>query len=484
MPHSTADARPAGKRFETPGPLFTAAPPAPALDAACDGHGSGNSDKTTTTPTPTPTTPAALPLPPTLTPATTTIQSVPVGVLSTLQAVSDLSASTGSLPSTTTTLTNTLPPTQSAALRALNAPAFQSQASSHVAKSTSSRTTLSSQPVVVRTYSGARHGPRHSSGPTSPRHPAMNGHPSQRTSALSAGLARHTERLPSLDDFSFSAVLRAVDPEIRDAIDAIAQICARSRMSLADEYDAHLPPQGEITGTGPGWAAGVGALVNRGRIPRTGQVWSAAENPLTAVPEASSSSEKLASESRGSTSAGGKKRSQSAYGSLKSFISGGSGRRKSAAAALEHAETGASGRTEALNSHGPAWSVNTSSPSHPAITIVTSPQASNQLSLDTSSTITDIPEQFEDVPAPRPHTAIARQVPSHRRHVSLVSLPSARTPSSTLSSLASWLSWSRHPNSDSASQQEATQAEARLREMLILTQDSNLGRTKAPLSVG
>jgi hypothetical protein len=73
----------------------------------------------------------------------------------------------------------------------------------------------------------------------------MNGQ--SNASVLSAGLARQNEQLPAIEDFSFSAILRAVDPEIRDAIDAIAEICARSRMSLADEYDAHLPPQGEIT---------------------------------------------------------------------------------------------------------------------------------------------------------------------------------------------------------------------------------------------
>ncbi|KAF3034494.1 hypothetical protein E8E12_003939 [Didymella heteroderae] len=204
-------------------------------------------------------------LPPALTPATTTRQSVALGVFSTLwghnsasthEAVSiaipsnapyadareqhnDLAASTGSVPSTTTTLTNTLPPLQSAAIRALNAPAFHAQGKP--AKSTSSKTTVTSQPVVVRTYSGSRHTSRPGSGFNTPRSFAMNGQ--SNASALSAGLARQNEQLPAIEDFSFSAILRAVDPEIRDAIDAIAEICARSRMSLADEYDAHLPPQ-------------------------------------------------------------------------------------------------------------------------------------------------------------------------------------------------------------------------------------------------
>lgn len=440
-------------------------------------------------------------LPPTLTPA------VSLGVLSTLWGASqaspvpavvthaasrdgqepppDLAASTGSVPSTTPTLINTLPPNQSAALRALNAPAFQSQASPNTktksAKSTSSQTTLSSQPVVVRTYSGSRHNSRHPSGRNSPRYPSMNGHTSQNPSALSAGLRGRTERLPTLDEFSFSAVLRAVDPEIRDAIDAIAEICARSRMSLADEYDAHLPPQGEITDAGPVWASGVGALAGRGRLSRISQGWSAAENQLTAVPEASSSSERLAGDGRGSARGNGRQRSQSAYGSLKSVISGGSGRNNVAGDTSEQAEAGPSTRSRSVKPPAPAWSVDTS---YPAITIRTSPQASKQLSLDTSSTIRDVPEDPSNTTAVRPQTAIPRQSHAHRRNASLFSLQAPPRPRpGTLSSLTSWLPWPRPTNLESRSQQEVTRAETRLREMLGHGQDSGANRSRTTISV-
>ncbi|KAF2246174.1 hypothetical protein BU26DRAFT_432485, partial [Trematosphaeria pertusa] len=329
-------------------------------------------------------------------------------------------------------------------------------------------------PVVVRTYSGSRHTSRSPSGLRSPRYPTMGGHSPQHPSALSAGLAARSEQLPSVDDFSFSAILRAVDPEIRDAIDAIAEICARSRMSLADEYDAHLPPQGEITSTGPGWASGMGALVGRGRISRAGQGWSAAENTLTAVPEASSSSERLAGEGPS------KKRSQSAYGSLKSVISGGSGKRK---AADDNAEAGPSTQPKEPKLQGPAWAVNASSPDHPAITLLASPQASKQLSLDTSSTITDIPEAPEGDIVPRPKTAIPRHPSAHRRQTSVASLPAPRPRPNALSSLTSWLPWPRPAHLDSQSQQELTKAEARLREMLAVSEHSNLTKGKAPVSV-
>ncbi|KAJ4373463.1 hypothetical protein N0V86_007602 [Didymella sp. IMI 355093] len=352
-------------------------------------------------------------LPPALTPATTTRQSVALGVFSTLwghnpasthetlniaipsnathadaqEQHNDLAASTGSVPSTTTTLTNTLPPLQSAAIRALNAPAFHAQGKP--AKSTSSKTTVTSQPVVVRTYSGSRHTSRPGSGFNTPRSFAMNGQ--SNASALSAGLARQNEQLPAIEDFSFSAILRAVDPEIRDAIDAIAEICARSRMSLADEYDAHLPPQGEITDAGPGWAASTAALTGRSRLSRISQGWTAADSTLMAVPEASSSSERLAQEGRGTTSDDGKrKRSRSAYGSLKSVISGGSsGKRRSLednTFAQPEASSSRQERGEQQRPQGPAWTIRTASQTedHPAITIETTPQASKQLAFDAS----------------------------------------------------------------------------------------------------
>ncbi|KAF2106620.1 hypothetical protein BDV96DRAFT_590898 [Lophiotrema nucula] len=501
MPDLAAKSNTASSLYETPGIAGPSATQQSSTPPSLH-HGIGD--------------PTAAILPPTVTPATTTRQSVSLGVLSTFwdsntptpnsrdsqqdQPVPsivthapspdaqgppvDLAASTSSVPSTTTTLTNTLPPTQSAALRALNAPAFQSRASSSnkgkTAKSTSSRTTLSSQPVVVRTYSGSRHTSRPSSGLNSPRlFPNMSGHTTPQTpSALSAGLASRNERIPTVDDFSFSAILRAVDPEIRDAIDAIAEICARSRLSLANEYDAHLPPQGEITGAGPGWAAGMGSLVGRGRISRVGQGWTAAENTLTAVPEASSSSERLAGESRGSLS-GSKKRSQSAYGSLKSVISGGSGKRRAI-------DTEASkSPTEAEQSQpGPQWAIQppSSSSDHPAITLVTTPQTSKQLSFDLSSTIADILEAAE-ASREGPANNEAAQSSSHRRNTSATSIAySSRTRSSTLSSLASWMPWTRASEQD-ATPQELTRAEARLREMLILSQTSRLGKGKAPVSV-
>lgn len=53
-------------------------------------------------------------------------------------------------------------------------------------------------------------------------------------------------KLPSVHDFSIDGILEAIQPDIQGTIDAIAEILGRSRYSLANEYGAHMPPQGEI----------------------------------------------------------------------------------------------------------------------------------------------------------------------------------------------------------------------------------------------
>lgn len=90
-----------------------------------------------------------------------------------------------------------------------------------------------SQPVLVRTYSG-------SSGRVgSSRHGEMEKNRKSK--------ANKPCDLPPLESFSFQDILASIDPEIRLSIDAIAEICGRSKLSLADEYSSHRPPHEELT---------------------------------------------------------------------------------------------------------------------------------------------------------------------------------------------------------------------------------------------
>ena len=114
--------------------------------------------------------------------------------------------------------------------------------------------TLPSQPVIVRVHSADA---------------SAHQNPAPRTSRFFPTMSNKDE-LPPVSDFSIEGILAAIEPEIEGTIDAIAEIMGRSRLTLANEYDSHMPPQGEIRAT--------------------------SHPPLLPVEEASSSNERLAAD--------------------------------------------------------------------------------------------------------------------------------------------------------------------------------------------
>jgi hypothetical protein len=108
-------------------------------------------------------------------------------------------------------------------------------------KSITSRSTLASQPVIVRTYSAETDEPARPSSTMPPRSSSV---------ANEDWANQPAPGLPSVQDFSIEGILRAIEPDIRSTLDNIAEICGRSKLSLANEYGSHLPPQGEIRATG------------------------------------------------------------------------------------------------------------------------------------------------------------------------------------------------------------------------------------------
>ena len=96
-------------------------------------------------------------------------------------------------------------------------------------------------------------------------------------------LRQHTspqESLPPISSYAFADILRAADSkDFQEALDGIAEICAKSRLSLSDEYSSHLPPLGEIT------AANANSTSARPQVLRPGM-----RRALTSVPEGSSGS--------------------------------------------------------------------------------------------------------------------------------------------------------------------------------------------------
>lgn len=123
--------------------------------------------------------------------------------------------------------------------------------------SCSSNVVNMAQPVLVKAYTDSR--PSTAAGPTN---------------------ARRARALPPISAFAFADILRSADsPDFQGAIDGIAEICAKNRMSLADEYASHLPPLGEIT------AASSSSVKPHLHRPSGGL-----RRALTSVPEGSSSS--------------------------------------------------------------------------------------------------------------------------------------------------------------------------------------------------
>jgi len=113
----------------------------------------------------------------------------------------------------------------------------------------------------------------------------------QAKSSLKTGRTRESgvQALPPISSYAFADILRSVESvDFQHAIDGIAEICAKNRMSLADEYASHLPPLGEITATG--------SMNVRPHLLRPGK-----RRALTSVPEASSGSSEGSRRSRGKT---------------------------------------------------------------------------------------------------------------------------------------------------------------------------------------
>ncbi|KAJ9244002.1 hypothetical protein C8Q69DRAFT_143076 [Paecilomyces variotii] len=106
-------------------------------------------------------------------------------------------------------------------------------------RSIGSRSTLASQPVLVRSYSGEADDNK-----TRPSSSTMASGPFSFTSG-SRGQQTPPE-LPSVQDFSIEGILSAIEPDIRSTLDSIAEICGRSKLSLANEYGSHIAPLGEI----------------------------------------------------------------------------------------------------------------------------------------------------------------------------------------------------------------------------------------------
>ncbi|KAI1377486.1 hypothetical protein F4677DRAFT_416653 [Hypoxylon crocopeplum] len=114
-----------------------------------------------------------------------------------------------------------------------------------------------SQPVVVRTYSGV---PPSSAARSSASILPMSNPSCQRSSRNGTvtsmkhhkgnekGRAAADAKLPPLESFTFKSIMADIQQDVGADLDRIAEICARSRYSLSNQYEVHIAPQGSGAG--------------------------------------------------------------------------------------------------------------------------------------------------------------------------------------------------------------------------------------------
>ncbi|KAL4964443.1 uncharacterized protein BDV14DRAFT_77562 [Aspergillus stella-maris] len=131
------------------------------------------------------------------------------------------------------------------ALRHLNGSSFKpwSWKTRQAPAATSGKSSsLASQPVLVRSYSGGA-----DDNSASPKMPTGRSFLFGGSSPSNSDQKRRKEpQLPSDEEFSIDGILRAIEPNIRGTLDSIGEICGRSKLSLANEYGSHIAPLGEI----------------------------------------------------------------------------------------------------------------------------------------------------------------------------------------------------------------------------------------------
>ncbi|KAI0201036.1 hypothetical protein F4808DRAFT_136955 [Astrocystis sublimbata] len=125
-----------------------------------------------------------------------------------------------------------------------------------------------SQPVLVRTYSGplspskrARSASRQNATPAGQSRPSgPPGRSRRHRQGFAVTLipsfiggrpsAGDDVKLPPLEAFSFKSIMAELEQDIGADLDRIADICARSRYSLSNQYEIHVAPHGSGAGFG------------------------------------------------------------------------------------------------------------------------------------------------------------------------------------------------------------------------------------------
>lgn len=118
------------------------------------------------------------------------------------------------------------------ALRQLNG---ATRSGHRYAKSTGARNSTFSQPVIVRTYSGT----------IRPRSQHRDIITVKKENGMAARSTNKVDlKLPPVEAFSFKGIMDEIRHGVTEDLERIAEICARSKYSLSNQYEVHMPPHG------------------------------------------------------------------------------------------------------------------------------------------------------------------------------------------------------------------------------------------------
>lgn len=353
------------------------------------------------------------------------------------------------------------------------------------AKSTGARNSTFSQPVIVRTYSGT----------TRPRSEQRDLITVKRNEGWSAmGPGKMELKLPPVEAFSFKGIMDEIKSGVAEDLERIAEICARSKYSLSNQYEVHMPPHGrreptvqtvglgvrsQTSGAGPTLQAVPSddeqpRQVIRGQRRRTK---SAAYGTLETIMSSSRSSEEDKSKKKPAAVLAEEVRGRAAKKELESSKTvveeeaGPSEPRPSKHVRSKSASFAAVIIDNAQSTKGDTPSQGfspTSLVSEPA-----RPQTSTATMLETSSGLEYTSPSLQSMISTKP--ALIR---NESRSFAL--RPRSDRQQSVLSSLASWLPWKTSPATSPVTQgrmRSASHAEGSLRELLKAAEIDKKGKS-------
>jgi hypothetical protein len=297
-------------------------------------------------------------------------------------------------------------------------------------------------------------------------------------------------KLPPVEAFTFRGIMDEIRHGVTDDLERIAEICARSRYSLSNQYEVHMPPHGqgealvggiEANGSGPTLQAISSDDEQTRQVRRSGarRTRSAAYGTLETIMSSSRSSDEdkskkkpaavLAEEVRGRAA---KKQQHSKKKDTEKTVDS----EPTEATPQKRVRSKSASFASVMIDNAESFRHDTaSSPASPELLI--SEPARPQTSTAPLAGVRTFSESFQ--PAPPALQPLAFRRPTWAQTGNPLQLSEADARPSILESLSSWLPWARQPqlNGTRGRWAPVSHAEGSLRELLKGTDSDSKGKS-------